>query len=323
MKRVKLSRFLQWRFNIFLYKSLGWEVCFHYMHFLGKLFFLMQRKDRERIVNSIQYVFDGRKGNDEIKEISRMVFKGILSHYYEKIFNAYEDINGLKGFFTKSIDARHLYKLDEALRHGKGVLFVTGHYGAIEYIPIFLALNQYPISVVAKFATKQLEDTLYSKTMDIGLKIINANKGNIINRIFNELRENRIVFIECDEIEEWRSSKKDRMWFLGKLIGIDKTMDVIKRRSGAEIIFGILHRFNLNRYCFIIESYQEILSRLGIAGATAGEVALKYLERHIYYYPEEWYQWKNYALIPSPAGTGIKDTRKIMTPFPEPAFSKA
>ena len=193
MKRMKLSRFLQWRFNIFLYKNLGWEVCFHYIHFLGKLFFLMKREERDKIINSIQYVFEGRKGNDEIKKIRRKVFKGILSHYYEKVFNAYVDINELKGFFKKSIDARHLYKLDKALRHGKGVLFVTGHYGAIEYIPIFLALNQYPISVVAKFATKQLEDTLYSKTKDIGLKIINANQGNIITRIFSELRENRIV----------------------------------------------------------------------------------------------------------------------------------
>ena len=52
-------------------------------------------------------------------------------------------------------------KLDKALGQGRGILFVTGHYGGIEYIPIFLALKGYPMSVIAKFSTKQLKEATY------------------------------------------------------------------------------------------------------------------------------------------------------------------
>ncbi len=52
-------------------------------------------------------------------------------------------------FFEKSIETSHLEELDKALGQGEGVLFVTGHYGGIEYIPIFLmqAFGRNQISV--------------------------------------------------------------------------------------------------------------------------------------------------------------------------------
>ena len=177
--------------------------------------------------------------------------------------------------------------------------------------------------MVAKFATRQLEDTLYLKTKDIGLRIINAENGNVLKRIINELKENRIIFIECDEIQEWRPSKKDRIWFLRKLIGIDRTIDVIKRRTGAEVVFGLLHRFDLKRYGLIMESYHEMFSRSGNSAASAGEIILKYLEEYIYYYPEEWYQWKNYADIKTPTTTSTETKEKMPAPFARPVFGKA
>lgn len=320
--RIKLSRFLQLKCNVFMYKWLGWEVCFYYILLLGKIYFLLNRNEKGKIANSISYVFEN-KDPSEIRDISKKVFRGILSHYYEKIFNAYEEIGPLRSFFQSHIEAGYLYKLDHALKAGKGVLFVTGHYGAIEYIPILLAVKGYPISVVAKFATRQLEETLHEKTRNIGLRIINAGRGSVLSSIMRELRQNRIVFIECDEIEEWRPSKRNRMWFLGKLIEIDKSIDIIQRRAGAEIIFGLLHRFNLNRYYLILEDYQGMLSRFGMQEASVGEIALKYLEEYIYYYPEEWYQWKNYYALDGEPSVERRVMGKGTSSLFEPAFVNA
>ena len=50
------------------------------------------------------------------------------------------------------------------------------HYWGIEYIPIFLALNGYPMSVIAKFATKQLKDATYLQTKDLGLQLIDTDQ---------------------------------------------------------------------------------------------------------------------------------------------------
>ncbi|MFC1862431.1 lysophospholipid acyltransferase family protein [Thermodesulfobacteriota bacterium] len=296
--KVKLSSFLQSKFNVFLYQRLGWKICINYLLFMGGLYYLVKKKERDIISESVRQVFRHQKDENELKVITRNVFKGTLYHYFEKIFNAYENIDNLCKFYNKSISMDRSNILDDALKNGKGVMFVTGHYGAIEYIPIFLALKKYPISVVVKFATKQLEDSLYSKTKDIGLRIINANQDkNVLRTIIKELKQNRLVFIECDEIEEWKPSKKENMWFLGKRIGVDKTIDLIHRRTKAEVVFGLLHRINLQQYKLILQNYDGILSFFNNRNYSVGEAVLKYLEQYIYSFPQAWYQWKNYTHI--------------------------
>jgi len=321
--RISLSKFLQLRFNVFLYKRLSWEAVFLYIIILGKLYFFFNRKEKYKIEEAVESVFEGCRSKSEMKTIKRNVFQGIISHYYEKLFNAYEKIEGLKIFFEERIEIHCLNKLDNALRDGKGVLFVTGHYGGIEYIPIFLALKKYPISVIAKFETNDLKNTLYTKTNNLGLKIIDAiQKNGVLTSIIQELKENRIVFIECDEIEEWKPSQKEKIFFLGKMIGVDKTINLIQRKAGAEVIFGILHRFNLGKYSLIIESYQDILLRFCNTPSSVGKAILEFFEQYIYSYPEEWYQWKNYIKIKTLSGSGIRVERP--TPFPslKPALGK-
>jgi lauroyl/myristoyl acyltransferase len=294
-----------------------------YIIILGKLYFFFNRKEKYKIEEAVETVFKGLRSRYEMKKIKKKVFQGIISHYYEKLFNAYERIEGLKIFFEESIKAHCLDKLDNALRDGKGVLFVTGHYGGIEYIPIFLALKKYPISVIVKFATKDLKDTLYFKTKDLGLKIIDANQKNgILSSIIQELKENRIVFIECDEIEGWRPSQKEKIFFLGKTIGVDKTINIIQKRAGTKIIFGILHRFNLGKYSLILESYQEILLGFGKSPSSVGEAVLEFFEQYIYSYPEEWYQWKNYIKIKTLPVPGIKVRRPTSLSMLKPAVGE-
>jgi KDO2-lipid IV(A) lauroyltransferase len=320
---VSLSKLLQLRFNVFLYKRLSWEAVFFYIVVLGRLYFFFNRREKDKIEEAVESVFEGFRSKSEMKAIKRNVFQGIMSHYYEKLFNAYERIEGLSDFFKESIEIHCLNKLDNALKDGKGVLFVTGHYGGIEYIPIFLALKKYPISVIAKFKTKELKETLYQKTKGVGLKIIDADQKNgTLSSIIKELQQNRIVFMECDEIEEWRPSQKERISFLGKRIGVDKTINIIQKRTGTKVVFGILHRFNLEKYSLILESYQDILQRVGKATSSIGEGVLESFEQYIYSYPEEWYQWKNFSEIKTVPGPGIKVERQTSLSMLKPALGK-
>jgi KDO2-lipid IV(A) lauroyltransferase len=322
--KISLSSIVQWKFNIFVCKVLGWRMAFFYIILLGKLYFYFKRKEKRRIEEAIGTAFSDYDCNQKRKSISKNVFRGILSHYYEKLFNAHENVERLEAFLRDNIEVRCLEKLDVALKEGKGVLFVTGHYGGIEYIPIFLALNKYPISVIAKFATRQLKETLYSKTKDLGLRIIDAGQEtSILASVIEELKANRLVFIECDEIKEWKPSRKENILFLGKMIGVDKTISLIQRRTGAQIIFGILHRFTMQKYKLIIESYQDLLVGLGYTTRSVGEAILKSFEQYVYLYPEEWYQWKNYAEIKTPSISGTRVERVSPLSLPKPAFGGA
>lgn len=322
--KIKLSSFLQWKGNVYLYRKLGWDLAFRYLVILTALYFLLNRKEKHNIARALENTFGDRKSDSEMKIIKKGVFNGIFTHYYEKLFNAYEDNKGLAAFFRKSIEADSISKLDECLEKGKGILFVTGHYGGIEYIPIFIAMRGYPISVVAKFATAQLKEKLYDKTKGLGLRIIDANEEkSVMAAIIRELRANRIVFFECDEIEEWKPSPKEKMLFLNKMIGVDRTINLIQRRSGAEVVLGILHRFSLKRYRLVLRTSRDFAVELRRKPSSLTEAILKSLEQHIYAYPEEWYQWKNYPKIEAMAPNDSRKEKALPVPILRPAFAKA
>ena len=87
--KINLSSFLQWPFNIFLCRLLGWKITLYYIGFLGKIYFFFNRKEKLRITKAVQTVFSDLKPPTDIKAIIQDVFRGIFSHYYEKFFNAF------------------------------------------------------------------------------------------------------------------------------------------------------------------------------------------------------------------------------------------
>ena len=154
------------------------------------------------------------------------------------------------------------------------------------------------MSVIAKFATKQLKEVTYLQTKDLGLQLIDTEReSNVCGSVIRALKANRVVFIECDEIEKWKQSQNEKMLFLGKTISVDKTISLIQGRTGAEVIFGLLHRFSVRKYRLIIESSENMLSKLGKMHSSVGKLVLKTFEQYVYAHPEQWYIWQDYAEI--------------------------
>lgn len=317
---ITISRFLQWKPNIFLYRKLGWRFTSSYLFFLGNLYFAVKQEERENIFRSVQEAFGADKSSADLQ---KRILQGILFHYFEKIFNAYESLPALSSFLRDHISASFLPKLDDALRQNKGVLFVTGHYGGIEYIPIFIAMHRYPLSVVFKCATSQLQNTLHRKAQDLGIQVIDPSAGNTVGAVLQALRANRIVFMECDEIEAWKPSHEEKMLFLGKQIGVDRTLNLLHKRSGAEIVFGLLHRSDLSHYTFIIETYRDIVSQLETVPSSPAAALLRLLEHYILAHPEEWYQWKQHTSLETPSTTTRTAKARKMAPILKPSFRPA
>jgi KDO2-lipid IV(A) lauroyltransferase len=292
-----LSSFLQWQPNVSLIQKMGWPLAFRYVSFLGSLYYFFRANEKRKIIQAIQETFAETKGSREIRAITRAVFRGILHHYCEKLFNAYESVPNIKAFFDQSIEAPSLYKIDDALKQRKGILFVTGHFGGIEYIPIFLSSRGYPISVIIKCATDQLKERLHARASELGIRVIDADRENILGSVIRDLRENRVVFIECDEIGEWKPSRTEKIFFLGKKIGVDKTINLIQRRSGAQVVFGLLHRVSLEKYSFIIQGNQDVMEKGLVSVSSIGAGLLKVFEQYVWQHPDRWYQWNKFSEV--------------------------
>ena len=312
--QINLSSFLQLRFNIYLYLTFGWDIAKVFVFVLGNLYFFFNRRERERIRNAVSEGISPSHPEPDVRAVTKRVFSGILSHYYEKLFIAFERPEKASTFLNQKIDTEDLAVLVKTLSKGKGVIVVTGHYGAIEYIPTLLAINGFSVSMIAKFKTDQLKKKVYSQAEMYNIRLIDAeNTPNVLAAAFNELRRNRILITQCDEIDEWRPSKREKTSFLGRTTGLDRSINIIKKRSGAEIVFGVIHRYSMEKYRLIMCDYHQMLRKLGMKSRpSAGEAVLRLLEQFIYANPEQWYQWKKY---PDIEGLSLKGGR-VMKPAP-------
>ncbi len=262
--RINFSSFLQWRFNIFLFRKLGWRIAFFYIAILGKLYFLLNRKEKHKIKKSVDAVFAACKNRSAIRLITRNVFRGIFIHYYEKIFNVYSSVEALKAFFNIHMKNGSKNVIEKALSKGNGVLLITGHFGGVEFLPGYLGALNYPVSIVVRFKSNHLRDISIQKGAQFNSKIIDADKTpNIMKAIFKNLRENRIVITQCDEIDEWKPNNQGVISFLGKRTNLDRTINILAKRGSAEVIFGVMHRDDKNHYQFIAHSSEEARDSLG------------------------------------------------------------
>jgi len=320
--KINLSSFLQGRFNIFMCRMLGWEITFFYMSILGELYFFFNRKEKWKIKNAVKAVFTGRKNRSEIRSITRDVFRGILSHYFEKFFNAYSTTETWKTFFQTHIENQGIISINQALSKGNGVLLITGHLGGVEFIPGYLALNNYPVTIVVKFKTNRLREISNQRANEVSSRFIDPDKTpNIMKAIFENLKENRVVITQCDEIDEWRPCRNNKIDFLGKHIHMDRTINILSKRCKAPIIFGAMHRDSRHRYKFITSSWEEMTKQYQRSmDMSIGEVVLKFMEHYIYKFPEEWYQWKKYPKLDMFAPSDVAAETPLSIPVLEPSL---
>lgn len=300
---IGLSSLLQSQSNIFIYQRLGWKFAFYYTTVLGGLYFFFNKKDKQKIKESIHSVFSGLKNPSEKESITLDVFRGIILHYYEKLFNAFSSVETLKTFYKIHMKNEGMTPIEQGLSKGNGVLLVTGHFGGVEFIPGYLAANDLPVTIIVRFSSNILRNISIQKAKEFSARIIDVdNTPNIMKAILDNLKENRIVITQCDEISEWKSYKHNKVSFLGKNIHLDRTMDILIRRAKPAIVFGLMHRETDHRYRFITTSSGEMVKRhLRPEDMPISKLALSFLEQYIYRYPREWYQWKQYAdIVPAP-----------------------
>ena len=323
--KLNLSSFLQWRFNIYLYNKLGWRICFYYIIILASLYFFFKRNEKDKIRKSLETVFKTRKDRTEIRSIAWNVFRGIIFHYYEKLFNAYSSVETLKSFLKTHVKSQSMGIIEKALSEEKGVLLITGHLGGVEFLPTYLGSNHYPVSIVVRFKSSHLRNMSLQKAPQYSARIIDVdNTPNVMKAICESLKENRIVIIQCDEIEEWKPSRHEKVSFLGKSTFLDRTMNILAKRGSAPVVFGMMHRKHNHHYEFIATSSENIEKRFPYAAAmSVGELALKYFEQYIYTYPEEWYEWKKYPEIHSIPSSAEEVEVPSSTVMLTPALSEA
>ncbi|MBW1858616.1 MAG: hypothetical protein JRI70_00730 [Deltaproteobacteria bacterium] len=286
---ISLSKFLQFRFNLFVMSHSPIWVTRAYIWILARLYFLCRPGQVKRIRKNIAKAMRDRTPS-EVDKITRGVVKGIIQHYQEKMFNGFLPMPKFRRFLvSKVVFDGYERVLQDAIGEGRGVIIASAHYGALEFLPIYLAVRKYGTVTLAKFSTEKLKDIIVPRANGDGLEIIVPGNGtNVFREASKVLSENKIFVTQCDETDEWHGDSEESMEFLGRRIHPDRMLKVLCKRTGAVLLFGVLQREEK-------KEYKLFLHRIPCEGSVPNSVrTLKLLEKYINQHPEQWYEWKKY-----------------------------
>ena len=283
-----LSRFLQKKPNIFLAKILPFSIYRRYLSIIGLYYYGINNEERRNVSKSLQYVIGKNIGKIAFQSLLVKTYFGIFEHYFEKMINAHKSLPEMMNYLNTSISFSGSNLMDQIISLNKGCILVTGHFGAVEYIPLFLASNGYRPSMILRFKTNELRKALVFRSNAVDLELIDADSPNVIFKALNAIKEGRVLITLCDEIHSWRPCSIGKAKLFGHRIPKDRTLDILYKRSKVPMCFGIVQRQKTG-FDLAIHPIAD-----GREDCSACEASWKLLEKYIYRNPEQWYQWPSF-----------------------------
>ncbi len=280
-----LSQFFQLSFNVKLAR-LSPFICLRiYLYLVGFLYFSLKRTDRKKISLCLNHVlrFNLKKSP------SYKTFLGIFDHYFEKLIMAHRPLSEMIIFLRLRLHIKNKGYLDKVAKTGKGCILVTGHFGAVEFLPLSLAMNGYKIALICRFKTKRLKEELIKRARDFDVILIDAGEPKVAFKALRVIKSGRILITECDEFSEWRLHPDKQVSVFGHNIPQDRTLDFLQRRAKVPALMGLMRR-EKGDFTLCIESLAD-----GDKDESLAARAWNKLENYILSYPQQWYQWKDAA----------------------------
>jgi lauroyl/myristoyl acyltransferase len=289
--RIDLSRFLQMRLNVYLAYFLPGKIYQTYLYLLGIYYYMVRPKEFRDISSSIRATLHKIHSETYINTIILKTFFGIVDHYYEKMVNAHKPLSKMMNYWCSNISIRNRGWLDEMKSQGKGCLLLTGHFGAVEYLPGFLAVSGYQPSMIVRYKTNKLREVLNEKSKLVDLELIDVDDPDVVFKAFRAIRNGRILVTLFDEFKQWRPCKHRSINVFGQCIPQDRALDLLCKRTNLPACLGLMYRqgkksiLEINPICWENENTSLL------------ECSWKMLEQRIYRNPDQWYQWQDFRSV--------------------------
>jgi Kdo2-lipid IVA lauroyltransferase/acyltransferase len=294
MKKLSLSTFLQLKVNTLIFKHFDPRLTYLYISVLGKLYFLFNKKERNAIKQNV-----GELVTSNDNATVNNVFDGIIKHYYEKLLMAYYDMEKFLSYLRANSEIKGKELLDEALKEGNGVILATAHFGAVEYLPVILAMSKYKVNVACKFKTKDLRDSLRDRAEKMNISLLNCGEeSSILFKASGCLRNNEILMTEVDEVDAWNRDDTRTVELFKKKVYLDKGIDILSRRTKARVLAVYVKREKNNKVVVEISDVNNVkIPEENEHRSSFVYRLLNIFQQYVTAYPEQWYEWKKWQLM--------------------------
>ena len=285
---------LEWALVVLLAKVFAWlpeAAAYALGEGAGGLAFRLDRRHRTITVENLTQAFPGEYTSGEVERLARAVFENLGRIAVDV---AHSD----RLLRERNADAVRFDGLDrilEARRRGKGVLFITAHFGPWELLPLIHAIHFGPIHVVARpLDNPRLEDLLTTLRERGGNRVI--RKRDSVQAILQVLRRGETVGILIDQhISEGEGVVVP---FFGRPASTAFAPALIAMRSGAAVLPVAIVREGHGRYQ-VVFSGEVPVRRSGDLKADLVENTARFtaaIEAFIRKHPDQWFwvhrRWK-------------------------------
>ena len=189
------------------------------------------------------------------------------------------------------IDIEGNEHFDEAVAHGKGIIFAGAHMGSIEVASTLVLLKDFKITSVAERLPKMLMDWLLACRAQMGVELLPASGSGMA--LVRRLRRGEMVALVVDLGVSGGDGLKVR--FFGHETVFPAGPARLARLSGAPVIFGWAARKPGGRYLAHVSA--PILSDRDLDpeedARQVTERIVREFEQAVRRYPEQWYVFRD------------------------------
>lgn len=201
---------------------------------LGSLAYYLASESRKLTVTHLTLVYGKEKPTSEIKQMAKDVFRkmGINGADLIRGFRITE-----KDLYEKIVVSKGIEHAEAARAKGKGVMFLTAHIGAFEFLGIELALRGYkPLIVGTPLKDKRLNDLLWENRIKLGATAVERGKDML--KVIKNLKSGGSMIILIDQDTKVKSRFVN---FFGIPCATPIGASIIAMKTGAAVVPVMIH----------------------------------------------------------------------------------
>ncbi len=251
---------------------------------IGARFFDWFAEAREPLRDNLSHVMPGATSAEKDR-VARKILENHLKNYYDFFRTTHltaEDIAAL-------VNVQGLENLEKALEHGKGVIFVTAHFGNLDIVSQTFAVRGYHVTTPAEHVKPEiLFQHIVATRSSKGLTIIPVD-GPLL-ALMRTLKRNQLVGLVSD-LDVTHSGLV--VQFFDAPARLPDGHVQLALRTGAAILPAFSLRLPDNTFAAFAEPALELVETGDFsADVRAGvEQMTRIMEKWIGTYPEQWVQF--------------------------------
>jgi KDO2-lipid IV(A) lauroyltransferase len=279
-----LANVLPWRLGVALGGWVGW------------LAYSLLPGARRRALTHLAVAFPDGGGETHHRAIARRSFVNLGRSAFEVLMLSRRSHPPIERLCAVEGEER----LKTALAAGRGVIFLTGHFGNWELMAALVTRRGYPSSVVATpVYDPRLDRLLVDARARHGVHTISRGSPSAARHLLSGLRRNAILGMLIDQ-----DTDVDGVFvpFFGRPAYTPSGPAALALKTGAAVIFGFILREGASRHRLILQGPIELI-RTGDPARDIRENTARFtreIEQWIRSHPDHWVwmhnRWKRQPL---------------------------